>query len=94
MIRKTIIELIKHNEIKNKMIEFEWKPITEIPTEHYSKNYSISPEYLVKCEGKTGDGLSIIGYSRYSFVTNSWMDCIYSVIPGVQKVIAWTDIKL
>ena len=30
-------------------IDFEWKPITEIPTEHWEKNDAISPLYLVRC---------------------------------------------
>jgi len=33
-------------------IEFGWKSITEIPTEHWVRNYNISPLYLVKCAEK------------------------------------------
>lgn len=76
------------------MIEFEWKPITEIPTEHWSNNYAISPLYLVRC-GKDENGLSIIGYSNYSFATKSWINCCsYATAPGIHKVTEWTDIKL
>lgn len=31
------------------MITFEWKPSSQIPTEHWDKNYAISPSYLVRC---------------------------------------------
>lgn len=76
------------------MIKFKWKPITEIPTEHYSGNYAISPRYLVKCNGITDDGLPIIGYARYSFAANKWMICFNAVQEGIWNVIAWTDVKL
>ena len=78
-----------------KTIEFSWKPITEIPTEHWDKNDAISPLYLVRCGEK--DGLSILGYSRYSFVANQWGDC-YSTTDTdydvIHKVTEWTDIKI
>ena len=73
-------------------IEFEWKPITEIPTEHWDRNDAISPQYLVKCGEE--DGKSILGYSNYSFVINSWIDVYRATSPGIYKVIAWTDIKI
>lgn len=76
------------------MIEFEWKPIIEIPTEHWDKNPAISPRYLIKCEGCTDDGLPIIGYSRYSFAANRWMDCWNATEKGIWNVIAWSDIRL
>lgn len=79
-----------------KAIEFYWKPITEIPIEHWSKNNAISPTYLVRC-GVDKYGLSILGYSHYSFVTNQWLDC-YSTTDTdydvMHKVIEWTDIKI
>ena len=75
-------------------IDFEWKPITEIPTEHWEKNDAISPLYLVRCGEK--DGVSILGYSHYSFATNRWLDC-YSTTDTdydvIHKVTEWTDIK-
>lgn len=73
-------------------IEFYWKPITEIPTEHWDRNNAISPLYLVRCGEK--DGISIIGYSCYSYVTNSWMDCFNATFPGIHKVTEWTDVKI
>ena len=73
-------------------IEFYWKPITEIPTEHWDRNNAISPLYLVRCGEK--DGKSIIGYSCYSYVTNSWIDCFGATFPGIYKVTEWTDIKI
>lgn len=84
------------------MIEFKWKPITEIPTEHWDGNQAISPRYLVKCEGQTYDGLPIIGYTHYSFVANKWIDCFNNTADCyncndecvMYKVIAWTDVKL
>lgn len=74
-------------------IEFYWKPVTEIPTEHFDRNRAISPWYLVKC-GTNKYGNSIIGYSRYSFVTNEWMDCCFATEEGLWKVQAWTDVKI
>ena len=74
------------------MIEFEWKPITEIPTEHWANNDAISPLYFVKCGEK--NGVPILGYSHYSFATKSWMECYQATELGVYKVTAWTDIKL
>lgn len=75
-------------------ITFSWKPITEIPTEHWERNNAISPLYLVKCAGTT-DGLQpIIGYTHYSFATNEWMPCFHATERGLWKVIAWSDVKL
>lgn len=78
-----------------KTIEFSWKPITEIPTEHWDKNDAISPLYLVRCGEK--DGVSILGYSHYSFVTKCWLHC-YSTTDTdydvIHKVTEWTDIKI
>ena len=74
-------------------IEFTWKPITEIPTEHWAYNYAISPLYMVRC-GEDKNGLSIIGYSNYSFATKSWIECFQATAPGTHKVTEWTDIKL
>lgn len=73
-------------------IKFYWKSITEIPTEHWDKNDAISPLYLVRCGEE--DGLSILGYSRYSFVAKRWMDCFDSTSNGIHKVTEWTDIKI
>ena len=74
-------------------IDFEWKPITEIPTEHWDKNDAISPLYLVRCGEK--DGVSILGYSHYSFATKQWMDCYDTTDYGsIHKVTEWTDIKI
>lgn len=75
------------------MITFEWKDITEIPTEHWEKNPAISPLYFVKCKGEI-DGQSIVGYANYSFASSEWMDCFYATKPGIHKVIAWTNVKL
>lgn len=74
-------------------ISFEWKPITEIPTEHWDKNNAISPTYLVKCNGII-DGCQVIGYANYSFAVGKWMDCFRATEPGIWDVIAWTDVKL
>lgn len=74
------------------MINFEWKPISQIPTEHWEKNYAISPAYLVRC-GQI-KGMAIIGYAHYSFVTNKWMLCHSATEPGVWDVEEWTDVKL
>ena len=77
------------------MSEFIWKPISEIPTEHWNKNPAISPLYLVKCNGMMRDSEQpIIGYSRYSFATNQWMDCVYAIQSGVWNVVAWSNIRL
>lgn len=73
-------------------MEFNWKSIDEVPTLHWANNYAISPLYLVKCGEK--NGVSILGYSHYSFATNSWMDCFHATEPGVHKVTEWTDIKI
>ena len=80
------------------MIQFEWKPASEIPTEHWERNHAISPEYLVKCG--YNNGLAIIGYSRYSYAANCWMKC-YDYVPKTlssscygYEVIEWTDKKL
>lgn len=74
------------------MIQFEWKPANEIPTEHWERNDAISPEYLVKCG--YSNGLPIIGYSRYSYAANRWMQC-YDYTPKttgyVHEVVEWTD---
>lgn len=71
---------------------FTWKSINEIPTKHWERNYNISPLYLVRCGEK--DGVSILGYSRYSFKTNHWIDCCNATASGVHKVTEWTDIKI
>lgn len=73
-------------------VEFEWKPSTEIPTEHWDRNDAISPLYLVRCG--TANGLSILGYSRYSYATNEWMECFCATTPGFWKVIEWTNFKI
>lgn len=78
---------------QNKMIEFYWKPLSEIPTEHWENNYAISPLYLVKCDGLI-EGQPVIGYANYSFATNEWMSCFHAIGQGVYEVIAWTDVKL
>ena len=75
-----------------KKIEFKWKSIKEIPTEHWARNYNISPLYLVRCGEK--DGISILGYSHYSFKTNDWIDCCHATVSGVHKVSEWTDVKI
>ena len=75
-----------------KKINFSWKSITEIPTKHCANNYALSPLYLVRCGEK--DGVSILGYSRYSFATKKWMDCYEATTSGIHKVTEWTDIKI
>lgn len=78
-----------------KIIEFSWKSITEIPTEHWDKNDAISPLYLVRCGEK--DGVSILGYSHYSFVAKCWLDCYSTTDTNydvIHKVTEWTDIKI
>ena len=65
-------------------INFPWKPITEIPTEHSERNDAISPRYLVRCGEE--DGVSILGYSHYSFITNHWIDCCHATESGLYKV--------
>ena len=77
-------------------INFYWKPITEIPTEHWKNNDVISPLYLVRC-GKDKNGISILGYSNYSFVTNKWMACYNTTdhdYDTIHEVTEWTDIKI
>lgn len=74
------------------MNTFPWKPITEIPTKHWERNDSISPLYLVRCGEK--DGISVLGYSYYSYVTNSWIDCCNATFPGIHKVTEWSDVKI
>ena len=74
------------------MIEFSWKPSSQIPTEHWKNNPAISPEYLVRC-GEV-DGKAVLGYSRYSFATESWMNCYTATESGIWEVIEWTDVKL
>ncbi|MBR6907110.1 hypothetical protein IKN40_01020 [bacterium] len=79
-----------------KTIEFYWKSITEIPIEHWSKNNAISPTYLVRC-GVDKYGLSILGYSNYSFVTNKWIPCCNTTnhdYDTIYEVTEWTDIKI
>lgn len=71
---------------------FTWKPITEIPTEHWANNYAISPLYMVRCGEK--NGVSVIGYSRYSFARKQWIDCSNATEMGVHKVTEWTDVKI
>lgn len=67
--------------------------LLKIPTEHWEKNDAISPLYLVRCGEK--DGVSILGYSNYSFVTNRWIDCFNTTDYGsVHEVTEWTDIKI
>ena len=73
--------------------EFYWKPITEVPTERWEKNHCLSPSYLVKC-GTNKYGLSIIGYTHFSYVTNEWIDCLFATEEGAWKVQAWTDVKI
>ena len=71
---------------------FYWKSITEIPTEHWDKNDAISPLYLVRCGER--NGVSILGYSHYSYTTKQWMDCFNSTEQGIHKVTEWTDIQI
>jgi hypothetical protein len=73
-------------------IEFSWKPITEIPTEHWDRNDAISPKYLVKCGEE--NGVSILGYSNYSFIGNCWIDVCRATHKGIHKVTEWTDVKI
>jgi hypothetical protein len=75
-------------------MDFNWKPASEIPTEHWEKNSAISPRYLVKCNGTTYDGLPVIGYASYSFAVNRWMQCFNATEEGLWEVIAWSNIKL
>ena len=74
------------------MITFEWKPSSQIPTEHWDRNDAISPSYLVRCGEK--DGKVVLGYANYSFVTNSWINCCSATERGVWEVEEWTDVKL
>lgn len=74
------------------MITFEWKPSSEIPTEHWDRNDAISPSYLVRCGEK--DGKAILGYANYSFATNSWINCCSATERGIWVVEEWTDVKL
>lgn len=79
-----------------KSIEFSWKPITEIPIEHWENNYAISPVYLVRC-GVDKYGMSILGYSNYSFVLNKWIPCCNTTnrdYDTIYEVTEWTDIKI
>ena len=70
-----------------------WKPITEIPTEHWDKNEAISPLYLVRCG--TLNGVSVLGYSNYSFVTKEWIPVAQTTaFGGVREVTEWTDLKI
>ena len=39
-------------------------------------------------------GVSILGYSNYSFVTNTWINCVNATEKGIWKVTEWTDIKI
>lgn len=71
--------------------DIKWKPYTEIPTEHWENNSSISPLYLVKCGSVNGN--PILGYAHYSYVSNSWMDCVHATERGIWKVLEWTDEK-
>lgn len=73
-----------------------WKPITEIPIEHWEHNYAISPHYFVKCLGNDPiNHCPIYGWTNYSFATNTWMDCWHNTAgSGSYKVIAWTDEEL
>jgi hypothetical protein len=74
-----------------KLKKIKWKPITEIPTEHWENNPAISPLYLVKCGSVNGN--PILGYANYSYVSNSWMDCFHATEDGIWKVLEWTDEK-
>lgn len=74
-------------------MELIWKPKTEIPTDHWERNPSISSEYLVKC-GYDEDGNAIIGYSRYSYASKCWMLCYKATKSGVFDVQEWSDVKL
>ena len=73
-------------------VEFTWKPITEIPTEHWERNEAISPIYLVKCGEENGK--AILGYSNYSFINNCWIDVYRATHPGIYKVTEWTDVNI
>ena len=74
-----------------------WKPASEIPTEHWDRNHAISPEYIVLCEGKSGydNNLPVIGISRYSFYVNDWVGCCNHIgtPETILKVVAWTEDK-
>ena len=70
-------------------MELNWKPKEEIPTEHWEHNYSVSPEYFVKC-GYI-DGKVVVGYTRYSYATKRWMQCYRATEPGIWEVEYWTD---
>ena len=91
ILSEEISKLEKETWNPNK-VEFEWKPASEIPTEHWENNYAISPKYLVKCGSV--NGLSILGYASYSYATNSWVDCFQATETGIWKVIEWTDVKI
>lgn len=87
-----IVWLEKRGQLKsvNSLDALNWKPASEIPTVRWEHNNSISPLYLVKCEGNQ-EGKPIIGYARYSFATDRWMDCIHTTGDGIFKVIEWLD---
>ena len=74
------------------MITFEWKPTSEIPTEHWDRNDAISPSYLVRC-GEI-NGRAILGYANYSYAANAWMSCYRTTEQGIWGVKEWTDVKL
>lgn len=88
---KWIAWLEKRSQLKsvNSLDALNWNPASEIPTAHWEHNNSISPLYLVKCEGNQ-EGKPIIGYARYSFATDMWM-VIHTTGHGIYKVIEWLD---
>ena len=73
----------------------EWKPASEIPTEHWEHNNAISPLYLVHCG--YSNGLAVIGYARYSYAANKWMKCYDTTDRSKEygwDVIRWSETKL
>lgn len=78
----------KNTQSEN-VTKIKWKPCTEIPTEHWENNPAISPLYLVKCGSVNGN--PILGYTHYSYASNSWMECFHATERGMWNVLEWTD---
>ena len=71
--------------------EINWHPASEIPTEHWYKNYAISPRYFVRCKGNDYWGSPVFGYTSYSFAVNQWMVCYNATEEGMWEVEEWTE---
>jgi hypothetical protein len=71
--------------------EINWRPASEIPTEHWEKNHAISPRYFVRCKGTDYWGSPVFGYTSYSFAVNQWMVCFNATEEGMWEVEEWTE---